>query len=367
MTGETPTLTPTPFVPPPLSKEPWLAASLSLLIAGAGQVYTRHVVAAVLFFAGSTVLSTATVWTFFSASCGSWEAVAAAALATLALSFAAVVHAHRSARKSNSPEAEHLRKSVKDPWLAVFLTSILPGVGHLYLRRIGVGILLILGTVALEFLRPLHRNPWLFLVQFAYTALACLLVWRVAPKARRRGWKPLLILLVLGALADLVGIAGILDIERTYVGHFVVRSTGMVPTLQLRDLVLARKASIDSLHRGDLVVYHLLFPGGPDRVYISRLVAFAGETVECKDGGVFVDGKRLVEGVFGRLHYASPPAHVTAEEGKPYTVPKDSIFILGDNSADSLDGRYIGGLPAEDILGCAYKRVLPLSRFGPIE
>ena len=50
----------------------------------------------------------------------------------------------------------------------------------------------------------------------------------------------------------------------------------------------------------------------------------------------------------------------------PYRVPPDHVFLLGDNGGNSYDSKYYGAVPRSDILGKAYKIVLPLRRSRPL-
>ncbi len=151
-----------------------------------------------------------------------------------------------------------------------------------------------------------------------------------------------------------------------------IGSNGMSPTVRVRDRVLASKLGLDRLRRGDVISFlspTLTDEEGRPRTYIGRVIAFAGERVECRDGGVFVNGKRLTDGVFARLRYDVPDRApiFRAAEGDPFTVAPESIFVMGDNSKQSYDSRFYGGVPKANITGRVTRRWFPLSRFGPVE
>lgn len=96
--------------------------------------------------------------------------------------------------------------------------------------------------------------------------------------------------------------------------------------------------------------------------YVKRLIATGGQTVQIVDGSVYVDGTRLEGPRFDR-EYSVVGAVYGAT---PTVVPEGKWFVLGDNSANSLDSRYWGFADEDDFIGEPYLRVWPLTRFGPM-
>lgn len=101
--------------------------------------------------------------------------------------------------------------------------------------------------------------------------------------------------------------------------------------------------------RGDVIVF--IFPKEPKKDFIKRLVAFEGETVQIKDGNIYVNGSMLDQPVF-RSNYYYPKGDFL-ESVEKIVVPKDSYFVLGDNSASSMDSRWWGFVPAQNLVGKA--------------
>jgi len=98
--------------------------------------------------------------------------------------------------------------------------------------------------------------------------------------------------------------------------------------------------------------------------YVKRVIAVGGQTVQIREGAIYVDGKKLTGPEFARVYYSSDAQYRFGVE--PTLVPKGSYFVLGDNSRESYDSRYWGFVAQRDIIGVPYLRVWPLSRFGPM-
>lgn len=96
--------------------------------------------------------------------------------------------------------------------------------------------------------------------------------------------------------------------------------------------------------------------------YVKRLVAVGGDTVEIRDGVVYVNQLPLDGERFNRTYSINPGTMRYAVE--PTAVPEGHYFVLGDNTNDSLDSRYWGFVEESDFIGEPYIRVWPFSRFG---
>lgn len=81
--------------------------------------------------------------------------------------------------------------------------------------------------------------------------------------------------------------------------------------------------------RGDIVVFPA--PDNEEEDYIKRVIGLPGETIEGKEGVVYIDGEALEENYFKE--------QPTGDFG-PYTIPENSYFMMGDNRNISLDARY---------------------------
>jgi signal peptidase I len=145
-----------------------------------------------------------------------------------------------------------------------------------------------------------------------------------------------------------------------------IPSGSMLPTLQIDDRLVVEKISyhFNPPQRGDIVVFRApqealdLVGSTSHDAYIKRVVGLPGETIEIKDGTVFIDGKALEEN-----YLQAPPAYTWG----PQVVPEDEYLVLGDNRNSSSDGHLWGFLPRESIIGRAVVRFWPLNRIGGLE
>ena len=131
----------------------------------------------------------------------------------------------------------------------------------------------------------------------------------------------------------------------------------MVPTFDSGEFIIVSKLSyrIDEPTRGDIVVFHL--PRDPDQDYIKRIIGLPGETVEIKDGRIFVNSYELDE------PYINAPAAYSGI----WLVEDGSYFVLGDNRNNSSDSHSWGSVPLEFIVGRAVFVYWPIPSVGVID
>lgn len=125
----------------------------------------------------------------------------------------------------------------------------------------------------------------------------------------------------------------------------------MQPNLFRGDRVMIEKLSY-RLHipqRGDIIVVNR--PAG-EVALIKRVVALPGETIEVRDGHTYVNGELLDEPWVANFGGPDFPLKI---------IPKDHVFIMGDNRGNSHDSRVIGSVPIESIKGRVWLVFWPFS------
>jgi signal peptidase I len=135
---------------------------------------------------------------------------------------------------------------------------------------------------------------------------------------------------------------------------FLIPSESMEPTLRPGDQALVDKLAGKSPRFGQLVAFHAPRTG---EILLKRVVGVAGDTVGLEDGVLVVDGRQIHE------PYADPKAIDSVYFG-PVKVKPGTVFVMGDNRANSEDSRDFGAVPTERIIGRAVARVWPPSRWG---
>lgn len=163
---------------------------------------------------------------------------------------------------------------------------------------------------------------------------------------------------------------------------FWIPTASMEPTLVPGDRVLVSKLAtrVGGVQRGDVVVFEdpnpdphaarsvlaaawdwltegLGVSASAEKDFIKRVIALPGETIEIRQGVVFIDGKELNEPYVGRL--------ADTRDYPKTTVPEDRLFVMGDNRPNSNDSRFsLGFIPEERVIGRAFVLVWPPSRIG---
>lgn len=142
---------------------------------------------------------------------------------------------------------------------------------------------------------------------------------------------------------------------------FYIPSASMDPTLHIGDRVLVNKMSyrLHDVRRGDVIVFERP-PGNtaePEiKDLIKRVIALPGDTIESRDGEVYVNGRRLNE------PYLDDSVMTTGIDRQK--VPDDRYWVMGDNRTESRDSRVFSSIPEKSIIGRAFVRVWPVGHLG---
>jgi signal peptidase I len=170
----------------------------------------------------------------------------------------------------------------------------------------------------------------------------------------------------------LVALVVALLIRTFAVQTFYIPSGSMEPTLKVGDRILVSKLSyhLHGVHRGDIVVFSrppLENCGGAEvNDLVKRVIGLPGETISLTHGHVDINGKELDEtwlpkSVTG-VSYPGP-AGTDYSLVKPFKIPSNHYFMMGDNRTESCDSRYWGPISRSLIVGKVEVRVWPVTSF----
>ena len=300
------------------------------------------------------------------------------------------------------------------PWLAVVLSWIMAGLGHIYCGRFVKGLIFtfLVCIFIPVFFGALSVGPssvrviviiLSFLISIVIWLAAIIDSWHTAKHTSAsytlkdyNRWY-VYVLLVLMGTGGSTQIA--FNIRTTLLEAFRVPTASNYPTIVPNDRILANKLAYKNRDpkRGNLIVF--LNPEDRRQNYIKRVIAIAGDTVEIKDGQLYINDEQLqrqklaqsaldnikvevngepLEGdIFeetnGNAHYkiflAGPPHNQRTTDFTKITVPEHHCFVLGDNRNLSHDSRHFGPVSLATVIGRAdylYWPVQGWSRFGRI-
>lgn len=151
--------------------------------------------------------------------------------------------------------------------------------------------------------------------------------------------------------------------------QFYISGPSMETTLFQNNRVLVNKMSyrLHSINRGDVVVFDRVTTNNGTIAHddlIKRVIAVEDDTIEIKQCKVLVNGSEIAEPYLDKDQnlLANPIDRCRVVDMPKVAIPKDQIFVMGDNRSESFDSRSFGTIPEELVVGRAFAIVWPLSR-----
>lgn len=344
------------------SKEPWLAVNLSMFFPGIGQIYAGEQFRGLGFIGGELILSAIAVWSIFSPTGNTVTGLICLLIVAVIYIFS-LFDAYGCVNKQlNVQRAEKIPRTHKDPWFALFLSRILPGLGQLYIEQAILGAVFLSLIIILSGLAKFFSNLVLFIP--IISAVACYHAFATFPRQRGRSQFFIAIIAILILTLGLV-VTYLPGWVQQAIEPFEIPSKSMVPTLQSGDRILVKKSRNYSPKKGDLIVFKApesakileTEVGQTERkeeqFFVKRAIGEPGQIVRVSNGLVYINDQPLQE-----TYIAQPPAY----EWGPEQVPAESFFVMGDNRNNSFDSHIWGFLQQHYIVGRAYKVFWPPDR-----
>ncbi len=302
----------------------------------------------------------------------------------------------------------------RSPLIAIVLSLIMPGLGHIYCGRITKGITLaFLSCIFIPLLFGiLSASHFSIRIAVIITSLFALLVvwliaivdsWRTAKHTSESytlkdyNKRYVYLILVLMSTGSSIPIAHY--VRANFFEAFRVPTAAGYPTIVPGDRFLANKLAYQNNDpkKGDIVVF--ISPEDRRVKYVKRVVAIAGETVEIKNNDLYINGQKLerkkiddsilskikieVQGKMldGDIYeetnngakykiFLTSGADLKSADFAVVTVPQYHCFVLGDNRNSSEDSRHYSSVPLVTIKGRAdylYWPAKDWSRFGSLK
>jgi signal peptidase I len=152
---------------------------------------------------------------------------------------------------------------------------------------------------------------------------------------------------------------------------YQVQQNSMERTLEPGQYVLVDKLTPrwDAYSRGDVIVFNP--PGSltdDPTPFIKRVIGLPGDTVELRDGKVYVNGVDLGEHyLFANGAGVQEPTQPSPGDQDTWVIPEGQLFVMGDHRESSSDSRVFGPISVSDVIGRAFLRYWPISTLGILD
>ncbi len=293
----------------------------------------------------------------------------------------------------------------RNPHFALFMSLFLPGFGQLYNgepnKAIWVFLIFSLLFIPGSALVALHL-PSFLVVPALFTGLALALAvwlygmidaWRSARRSQdyvARSWQSSGLYALVFLICNTLALPALIGYVRAHeVESFRIPSKSMEPGIVHGDVIFADKryncpGCKEEVRRGDIAIF--IYPNDRTKYYIKRIIGLPGDHVAIKGRIVTVNGRPLTvkqeksdsgilvtESVDGKTWHAAWTQSSGKTPEADERIPPGQVFVIGDNRGESVDSRFFGTVPLQDVVGKARQiwfskgsRGIRWARFGKV-
>jgi signal peptidase I len=160
-----------------------------------------------------------------------------------------------------------------------------------------------------------------------------------------------------------ISLVVIIPIRYYLIQPFYVKGASMEPNFMDHEYLIIDEISyrFNDPKRGDIVVFR--YPRDPQEYFIKRLIGLPGESVQIKDGDVFVYNSEYPEGVMLEEEYLPASTKTQGFTEEKLQLGANEFYVLGDNRNSSKDSRSFGPVDRSFITGKVLLRGWPFNRF----
>ena len=351
-------------------KNPWQAVNWSFLIPGVGQIYSEKIIRGILLILFWVCLVIVGLYIIFAPNPNPSRVLILLPVFLIFFIFN-LFDAYRCAKRFNRLFAQKelippdvlLTEAIKSnkPWMAIFLSMIIPGAGHLYVKRWVRGIIfLIISIAGWMVLKDYHI--WLQTLTSCFIIFVIYDAYCVGQSPEVKAKFPIIFFIIL-MIWRLSPLPAAFFIKNTLVEVFAVPTSSMTPTIQTGDRIIVEKITyrFSAPRVGDIIVFKS--PENLEVKFGQRVIAEEDDTVEIRgDGKIYINQKLFLKQFSDILYFSGNYAIKD-----PYLVQKNTYFTMGDNHNNSRDSRYYGAIPRQNVIGRVYKIYSPSIRAGPVK
>lgn len=232
--------------------------------------------------------------------------------------------------------------------IAVIVNLLIPGLGFIYINKKKVGVFILLLTFILALLVPgllIYTDipPLIYLIAvLGWHLYINLLVLKYLKKDDGEfiplKWYKLLLYIFLAGL--FIFMISEKLVNKYFYQTYVITSSNLNPTLTAGDRIIGKKVfNKEKITRYDIITFK---KESDPIIYTSRVVGLPGEEIEMINNKVYIDGLKLEDPYGFILENRYNNLDDIISDFTKIKIPKDKLFVLGDNRNCSLDSRYIG-------------------------